>query len=58
MVEEQVVARGIKNPRLLAAMRKIPRHLFVDPGLWPRAYDDSALPIGEKQTVSQPYMAA
>jgi protein-L-isoaspartate(D-aspartate) O-methyltransferase len=58
MVEEQVVARGIKNPRLLAAMRKIPRHLFVDPGLLPRAYDDSSLPIGEKQTVSQPYMAA
>jgi protein-L-isoaspartate(D-aspartate) O-methyltransferase len=58
MVEEQVVARGIKNPRLLAAMRKIPRHLFVDPGLLPRAYDDSSLPIGAKQTVSQPYMAA
>jgi protein-L-isoaspartate(D-aspartate) O-methyltransferase len=58
MVEEQVVARGIKNPRLLAAMRKIPRHLFVDPGLLQRAYDDSSLPIGAKQTVSQPYMAA
>jgi protein-L-isoaspartate(D-aspartate) O-methyltransferase len=58
MVEDQIVARGIKNPRLLAAMRKIPRHLFVDPGLLPRAYDDSSLPIGEKQTVSQPYMAA
>jgi protein-L-isoaspartate(D-aspartate) O-methyltransferase len=58
MVEEQVVARGIKNPRLLAAMRKIPRHLFVDPGLLQRAYDDGSLPIGAKQTVSQPYMAA
>jgi protein-L-isoaspartate(D-aspartate) O-methyltransferase len=58
MVEEQVVARGIKNPRLLAAMRKVPRHLFVDPGLLQRAYDDSSLPIGKKQTVSQPYMAA
>ncbi|HVH89831.1 MAG TPA: protein-L-isoaspartate(D-aspartate) O-methyltransferase [Candidatus Acidoferrum sp.] len=58
MVEEQIVARGIKNPRLLAAMRKLPRHLFVDPGLLQRAYDDSSLPIGEKQTVSQPYMAA
>jgi protein-L-isoaspartate(D-aspartate) O-methyltransferase len=58
MVEEQVVARGIKNPRVLAAMRKIPRHLFVDPGLLQRAYDDSSLPIGAKQTVSQPYMAA
>ena len=39
-------------------MRKLPRHLFVDPGLLQRAYDDSSLPIGEKQTVSQPYMAA
>jgi protein-L-isoaspartate(D-aspartate) O-methyltransferase len=58
MVEEQVVARGIKNPRVLAAMRKIPRHLFVDPGLLQRAYDDSSLPIGAKQTVSQPFMAA
>jgi protein-L-isoaspartate(D-aspartate) O-methyltransferase len=58
MVEEQVVARGIKNPRVLAAMRKIARHLFVDPGLLQRAYDDSSLPIGAKQTVSQPYMAA
>ena len=58
MVEEQIVARGIKNPRLLAAMRKLPRHLFVDPGLLPRAYNDSSLPIGKKQTVSQPYMAA
>jgi protein-L-isoaspartate(D-aspartate) O-methyltransferase len=58
MVEEQIVARGIKNPRLLAAMRKIPRHLFVDPGLLQRAYNDSSLPIGERQTVSQPYMAA
>lgn len=58
MVEEQVMARGIKNPRLLAAMRKIPRHLFVDPGLLQRAYVDSSLPIGQKQTLSQPYMAA
>jgi protein-L-isoaspartate(D-aspartate) O-methyltransferase len=58
MVEEQIAARGIKNSRLLAAMRKIPRHLFVDPGLLQRAYHDSSLPIGEKQTVSQPYMAA
>jgi protein-L-isoaspartate(D-aspartate) O-methyltransferase len=58
MVEEQIVGRGIKNVRLLAAMRKIPRHLFVDPGIMQRAYHDSSLPIGEKQTVSQPYMAA
>jgi protein-L-isoaspartate(D-aspartate) O-methyltransferase len=58
MVEEQIVARGIKGARLLAAIRKVPRHLFVDPGIMQRAYNDSSLPIGEKQTVSQPYMAA
>jgi protein-L-isoaspartate(D-aspartate) O-methyltransferase len=58
MVDEQIVARGIKSPRVVAAMRKVPRHLFVDPGLLQRAYHDSSLPIGEKQTVSQPYMAA
>jgi protein-L-isoaspartate(D-aspartate) O-methyltransferase len=58
MVQEQLVARGIKNPKILQAMRKIPRHLFVDPGLAKRAYEDSALPIGDKQTLSQPYMAA
>jgi protein-L-isoaspartate(D-aspartate) O-methyltransferase len=58
MVEEQIVARGIKDPRLLAAMRKVPRHLFVDTGLLQRAYADSSLPIGQKQTLSQPYIAA
>ena len=58
MVQEQIIARGIKNARLIDAMRKIPRHLFVDAGLTKRAYDDSALPIGEKQTLSQPYIAA
>jgi protein-L-isoaspartate(D-aspartate) O-methyltransferase len=58
MVQEQIVARGIKNRRVIEAMRKIPRHFFVDPGIINRAYDDSALPIGEKQTLSQPYMAA
>src|ERR1041385_9351255 len=58
MVQEQILARGITDARVLAALRKIPRHLFVDPGIVNRAYDDSALPIGEKQTLSQPYMAA
>jgi protein-L-isoaspartate(D-aspartate) O-methyltransferase len=58
MVQEQIVARGINDARVIAAMRKIPRHFFVDPGLVNRAYDDSALPIGDKQTLSQPYMAA
>ncbi|MGH7853671.1 MAG: protein-L-isoaspartate(D-aspartate) O-methyltransferase [Candidatus Binatia bacterium] len=58
MVQEQIVARGIDDARVIAALRKIPRHLFVDPGIVNRAYSDSALPIGEKQTLSQPYMAA
>ena len=58
MVREQIIGRGIKDQRVHEAMRKIPRHLFVDPELINRAYDDSALPIGEKQTLSQPYIAA
>lgn len=58
MVQEQIVARGIQDFRVIAALRKIPRHLFVDPGIVNRSYDDSALPIGEKQTLSQPFMAA
>ena len=58
MVQEQIVARGIDDIRIIAALRKIPRHLFVDPGIVNRAYNDSALPIGDKQTLSQPYMAA
>ena len=58
MVQEQIIARGINDPGVIAAMRKIPRHCFVDAGLANRAYDDGALPIGEKQTLSQPFMAA
>jgi protein-L-isoaspartate(D-aspartate) O-methyltransferase len=58
MVEEQLVARGIKDERVLRAMRKVPRHLFVEEALWDRAYGDHALPIGERQTISQPYMVA
>jgi protein-L-isoaspartate(D-aspartate) O-methyltransferase len=58
MIEEQIIGRGIKDARVVRAMRSIPRHLFVDPGLVNRAYDDSALPIGGRQTLSQPYMAA
>lgn len=58
MVEEQILARGVRDPQVIQAMRKIPRHLFLDAGLVSRAYDDRALPIGEKQTLSQPYMAA
>ncbi|MGH7774376.1 MAG: protein-L-isoaspartate(D-aspartate) O-methyltransferase [Candidatus Binatia bacterium] len=56
MVQEQLVARGIKDPRVLKAMGKVPRHLFVEEALGDRAYDDGPLPIGEKQTISQPYM--
>ncbi|MBI5378880.1 MAG: protein-L-isoaspartate(D-aspartate) O-methyltransferase [Nitrospirae bacterium] len=58
MVEEQLVARGIRDTRVLAAMRKVPRHRFLDPLYEGRAYDDHALPIGEGQTISQPYMVA
>ncbi len=58
MVREQIEARGIKDPRVLAAMRKVPRHLFVDEALWPQAYNDYPLPIGEGQTISQPYIVA
>jgi protein-L-isoaspartate(D-aspartate) O-methyltransferase len=58
MVEEQLRARGIKDERVLAVMESVPRHLFVETYLQERAYDDSALPIGEGQTISQPYMVA
>jgi len=58
MVERQIAARGIADARVLEAIRKIPRHLFLEEALSDRAYDDSALPIGEKQTISQPYIVA
>jgi protein-L-isoaspartate(D-aspartate) O-methyltransferase len=58
MIEEQLVHRGITDSRVLEAMRKVPRHLFLEEALADRAYDDSALPIGEKQTISQPYIVA
>ncbi len=58
MVEEQLEARGIKDERVLEAMRRVPRHLFVEQTFWDRAYGDHALPIGERQTISQPYMVA
>ncbi len=58
MVEEQIIARGIKDPRVIAAMKKVPRHLFVEEALQGQAYNDHPLPIGEKQTISQPYMVA
>ena len=58
MVHTQLIQRGIKDSRVLEAMRKCPRHLFVEPALAARAYGDNSLPIGEKQTISQPYMVA
>ena len=58
MVEEQIIGRGIKDPRVIAAMKKVPRHLFVEEALQSQAYSDHPLPIGEKQTISQPYMVA
>jgi len=58
MVREQVLRRGIQEPRVVEAMLKIPRHLFVPEALSGQAYADSALPIGEKQTITQPFMVA
>ncbi len=58
MVEEQLVRRGIADRRVLEAMRKVPRHRFVEEALRERAYGDHPLPIGEGQTISQPYMVA
>ncbi|MGE0826737.1 MAG: protein-L-isoaspartate(D-aspartate) O-methyltransferase [Candidatus Binatia bacterium] len=58
MVEEQLVQRGMSDPLILAAMRHVPRHLFVDEAVRDRAYEDHPLPIGEGQTISQPYMTA
>ncbi len=56
MVEEQLVQRGITDARVLDAMRRIPRHRFVEEALRDRAYGDHPLPIGESQTISQPYI--
>ncbi len=58
MVERQLRARGIVDERVLAAMERVPRELFVPLELHRRAYADAALPIGEGQTISQPYMVA
>ena len=58
MVEEQLRGRGILDERVLGAMQRVPRELFVPPDERRRAYDDAALPIGEGQTISQPYMVA
>ena len=58
MVRSQIEARGIKAPKVLAAFRRVPRHLFVSEALRDQAYGDYPLPIGEQQTISQPYIVA
>jgi protein-L-isoaspartate(D-aspartate) O-methyltransferase len=58
MVRDLIASRGVKDERVLAAMRKVPRHLFVKDHLRIQAYGDHALPIGAAQTISQPYVVA
>ena len=58
MVESQLAERGIRNERVLEAMGRVPRHEFVPEDVRGRAYEDSPLPIGEGQTISQPYIVA
>ena len=58
MVEKDIRGRGVRDPKVLAVMGKVPRHLFVDEYLRDKAYADHPLPIGEGQTISQPYVVA
>ena len=58
MVDTQIVARGIRDERVINAFLEVPRHLFLDDAFYDQAYDDNPLPIGEKQTISQPYIVA
>jgi len=58
MVEEKIARRGIKDTRVLRAMERVPRHFFVEDALIPQAYNDNPLPIGENQTISQPFIVA
>jgi len=58
MLERQIRARGISDERVLKVMEEIPRHFFVDEALLDQAYNDNPLPIGERQTISQPYIVA
>jgi len=58
MVDKQIAVRGVTDPRVLAAVRKVPRHRFIPAHLWDQAYGDYPLPIGEDQTISQPYIVA
>ena len=58
MVKEQIIGRGIRDPKVIDALTRVPRHLFVPEALLGQAYGDTALPIGEGQTITQPYMVA
>lgn len=58
MVERHIASRGVRDPAVLAAMRAVPRECFVEAGMEQFAYQDSPLPIGERQTISQPYIVA
>ena len=58
MVDNQIISRGVQDERVLSAMSKVARHLFVGEGQQHEAYNDHPLPIGEDQTISQPYMVA
>jgi len=58
MVEDQIRSRGIQNPRILSVIKEIPRHFFIPPPYDQAAYEDSPLPIGNQQTISQPYIVA
>lgn len=58
MVDEQILCRGVRDERVIAAVRKVPRHEFLPEAIRGMAYQDSALPLGEGQTMSQPYMVA
>ena len=58
MVKTQLISRGIKDKNVLDAMSRVPRHLFVEDAMVSSAYGDMALPIGDGQTISQPYMVA
>jgi protein-L-isoaspartate(D-aspartate) O-methyltransferase len=58
MVENQIAARGVRDPRVLTAMREVPRHLFIPDTIRSAAYQDRPLPIGSGQTISQPYIVA
>ncbi|MCK4234294.1 protein-L-isoaspartate(D-aspartate) O-methyltransferase [candidate division WOR-3 bacterium] len=58
MVENQIIRRSVSDERVISAMLKVPRHLFVEEAMWESAYGDFPLPIGDGQTISQPYMVA